>query len=53
MKFQVAGNSGPGPLEVEMMPTASPFVPPNQSAGTDVVPPRFVRGPVTPPVVTE
>ena len=52
MRSQVAGNSGPGPAEVEIIPTASPLAPPNQPAGTDKGLPRFWRGPATPLVLT-
>src|SRR5918995_603448 len=52
MKPQVAGNSGPGPADVEIMPTANPVVPPNQPAGIDVGVPMSLRILLTPLVLT-
>ena len=50
MRSHVAANSGPGPLEVEMMPIAS--APVSHAAGIVWAAPIVVTGPTTPLDVT-
>ena len=45
IRSQVAGNSAPGPLEVEMRPTARALVPSSQAAGIGSGAPMRTRSP--------
>ncbi len=48
IKSQVAGNSGAGPADVAMMPTARAVVEASHPAGIGSTPPRLTRVPAVP-----